>query len=43
VRELFVTDSVTRPDDEPEAVRVVSIAPLLAAAIQRQLVEGPFA
>lgn len=43
VHELFVTDSVARPEGEPEAVRVVSIAPLLAAAIQHQLANGSFA
>lgn len=36
VRELFVTDTVARPEREPETVRVVSVAPLLAAAIQHQ-------
>jgi ribose-phosphate pyrophosphokinase len=42
VRELFVTDTVARPEREPEAVRVISIAPLLAAAIRRQLADGSF-
>jgi ribose-phosphate pyrophosphokinase len=42
VRELFVTDTVARPEREPETVRVVSIAPLLAAAIERQLTDGSF-
>lgn len=42
VRELFVTDTVARPEREPETVRVISIAPLLAAAIRRQLADGSF-
>jgi ribose-phosphate pyrophosphokinase len=42
VRELFVTDTVARPEGEPKAVRVVSVAPLLAAAIRRQVVDSGF-
>lgn len=42
VRELFVTDTVARPERESETVHVVSVAPLLAAAIQRQLADGSF-
>jgi ribose-phosphate pyrophosphokinase len=40
VREVFVTDSVARPDDPWPELRVVSIAPLLAAAIRRFMDEG---
>jgi ribose-phosphate pyrophosphokinase len=35
VREVFVTDTVAPPDDSWPELRVVSIAPLLAAAIRR--------
>lgn len=40
VREIFVTDTVPRPEHESGAVRVVSVAPLVAAAIRHQLSEG---
>jgi ribose-phosphate pyrophosphokinase len=39
VQALLVTDTVARPAGEPEAVRVVSVAPLLATAIRRQLAD----
>lgn len=38
VRELHVTDTVPRPERERAEVRVVSVAPLIAAAIRHQLV-----
>ena len=40
VRELFVTDSVPTLAAERPAITIVSIAPLLAAAIRHQLADG---
>jgi ribose-phosphate pyrophosphokinase len=39
VREILVTDTVARPDGDHPAVRVVSVAPLLATAIRRLLAD----
>ncbi len=37
VREILITDTVGEPDSRHRAVRVVSVAPLIAAAIRRLL------
>jgi ribose-phosphate pyrophosphokinase len=40
IRQVLVTDTVPVPEDERLPLRVVSIAPLLAAAIRRFLADG---
>jgi ribose-phosphate pyrophosphokinase len=39
VREILITDTVAQPDDRHDVVRVVSVAPLIAAAIRRVLAD----
>jgi phosphoribosylpyrophosphate synthetase len=39
VGEILITDTVAQPDSRHRAVRVVSVAPLIAAAIRRLLAD----
>ena len=40
IREVIVTDTVARSDEPWPELRVVSVAPLLAAAIRRFMADG---
>ncbi|MDP9348027.1 MAG: ribose-phosphate pyrophosphokinase [Gemmatimonadota bacterium] len=40
VREVLVTDTVPPPDERPPILRVASLAPLIAGAVRRIMVDG---
>jgi ribose-phosphate pyrophosphokinase len=42
IREVFVTDTVWVAEKEWPRLRVISIAPLIAAALKRFLADGSF-